>query len=59
VFSFQQTLDGLNATDVPNLDKAKRNVWDFVEEVVERLKDLKEGGREEENEKPSDLAGVA
>jgi len=59
VFSFQQTLDGLNAAEVPNLDKAKRNVWDFVEEVAERLKDLEEGGREEENEKPSELAGVA
>ena len=59
VFSFQQTLDGLNATDVPNLDKAKLNVWGFVKEVVERLKALEEGGREEENEQPSDLAGVA
>src|SRR5580692_358110 len=45
IFSFQHTLDGLNAADVPNLDKAKRNVWDFVEEVVERLK-AEEGGRE-------------
>ena len=38
VFSFQQTLDGLNPADVPNLDKAKLNVWEFVHEVVERLK---------------------
>src|SRR5580698_9117217 len=56
VFSFQQTLDGLNAADVPNLDRARLNVWEFVREVVERLKALEEGGREEEeNEKPSDL----
>lgn len=38
VFSFQQTLDGLSPTDVSNLDQAKINVWEFVEEVVERLK---------------------
>lgn len=59
VFSFQQTLDGLNAAEVPNLDRAKLNVWEFVHEVVERLKDLGQGGREEEDEKSSDLAGVA
>jgi chromosome partitioning protein len=59
VFSFQQTLDGLNPAEVPNLDKAKLNVWEFVHEVVERLKAVEEGGRNEEDEKPSDLAGVA
>src|SRR5580658_122788 len=48
IFSFQQTLDGLNAAEVPNLDKARLNVWEFVREVVERLKALEEGGREEE-----------
>ena len=26
IFSFQQTLDGLNPAEVPNLDKAKLNV---------------------------------
>lgn len=46
IFSFQQTLDGLNAAEVPNLDKAKLNVWEFVHEVVERLKAEEEGGRE-------------
>jgi len=56
VFSFQQTLEGLNAADVPNLDKAKLNVWEFVHEVLERL--LKgEGGGEKEN--ASDVAGAA
>src|ERR1700684_4303978 len=48
IFSFQQTLDGLNPAEVPNLDKARRNVWEFVHEVVARLKDVEEGGREEE-----------
>src|ERR1700682_319403 len=59
IFSFQQTLDGLSAADVPNLDKAKLNVWEFVHEVVERLKAEEEGGREEEDEKTSDVAGAA
>src|SRR5580693_2319531 len=57
VFSFQQTLDGLNPADVANLDKAKRNVWDFVEEVVQRLK-MGQGGRKEENGNSS-VAGAA
>jgi chromosome partitioning protein len=58
VFSFQQTLDGLNASDVPNLDKAKLNVWEFVHEVVERLK-AEEGGGKEENEDNPAVAGAA
>src|SRR5580698_9567278 len=48
VFSFQQTLDGLNAAEVANLDKAKNNVWEFVQEVVERLKLGQGGGRKED-----------
>ena len=58
VFSFQQTLDGLNPAEVANLDKAKINVWEFVEEVVERLKLGQGGSRGEENES-SDVAGAA
>jgi len=59
VFSFQQTLDGLSAADVPNLDKARLNVWEFVQEVVERLKAVEEGrGEREDNEAP-DVAGAA
>jgi chromosome partitioning protein len=58
VFSFQHTLDGLNAADVPNLDKAKLNVWEFAHEVVERLKDG-QGGREEESEETQAVAGAA
>ena len=57
VFSFRQTLDGLNPADVANLDKAKTNVWEFVEEVVKRL-NLALGGRKEEDE-TSNIAGAA
>jgi chromosome partitioning protein len=57
VFSFQQTLDGLKAADVPNLDKAKRNVLEFTHEVLERLA-AEEGGRKE-NENTSAVAGAA
>ena len=55
VFSFRQTLDGLNPAEVANLDKAKNNVWGFVEEVVERLK-LGQGGDRKED---SAVAGAA
>jgi chromosome partitioning protein len=58
VFSFRQTLDGLSAAEVPNLDKAKGNVWEFVEEVVERVK-AEEGGRKEDQMKTPDVAGAA
>jgi chromosome partitioning protein len=57
VFSFRQTLDGLNPAEVPNLDKAKLNVLKFVEEVFARLA-TEEGGRKE-NQKSSDVAGAA
>jgi chromosome partitioning protein len=56
VFSFRQTLDGLNPKDVPNLDKAKLNVLKFVEEVFERLA-AEEGGRKEDEIK-STVAGA-
>jgi len=58
VFSFQQTLDGLSAADVPNLEKAKLNVWEFVHEVIERLK-AEEGGRVNEVDETSTVAGAA
>jgi chromosome partitioning protein len=57
VFSFRQTLEGLDAAEVPNLDKAKMNVLRFVEEVFERLK-AEEGGRKE-NQQSSTVAGAA
>jgi chromosome partitioning protein len=59
VFSFQQTLDGLNAAEVPNLDKAKLNVWEFVHEVVARLKAEEEGCREREDAETPNVAGAA
>jgi chromosome partitioning protein len=59
VFSFQQTLDGLSAAEVPNLDKAKLNVWEFVHEVVERLKVEEEGGKERGEEEAQAVAGAA
>lgn len=49
VFSFRQTLDGLSPADVPNLDKAKLNVLQFVQEVFERLT-VEQGGRKEDDE---------
>jgi chromosome partitioning protein len=58
VFSFQQTLDGLNPAEVPNLDKAKLNVWEFVHEVIARLK-AEQGGGREEGETTSNVAGAA
>jgi hypothetical protein len=57
VFSFQQTLDGLNPADVANLDKAKLNVWAFVEEVVAQLT-MGQGGSREEGT-TSNMAGAA
>lgn len=57
VFSFQQTLDQLNPSEVPNLDKAKLNVLEFVHEVLERL--ATEEGGQKENEKTSNVAGAA
>jgi chromosome partitioning protein len=59
IFAFQQTLDGLSAAEVPNLDKAKLNVWAFVEEVVERLKAEEEGGRETAEAESPAVAGAA
>ncbi len=47
VFSFRQTLDGLDPAEVPNLDKAKLNVLEFVQEVFERLI-VEQGGRKED-----------
>ena len=56
VFSFQQTLAGLNPAEVANLEKAKINVFEFVKEVLERLK-MQAGDREEGE--TSNVAGAA
>lgn len=37
VFAFQQTLDGLNPAEVPNIDKAKANVDELMIEIMTRL----------------------
>ena len=58
IFSFQQTLDGLNATEVPNLDKAKTNVEQFARELLAKLAE-EQGGREEGGEATADMAGAA
>lgn len=43
VFAFQQTLDGLDPAEVPNIDKAKANVDELMIEIMTRLIDaLKE-----------------
>jgi len=64
VFAFRQTLDQLNPSEVPNLDKAKLNVWALAHEILERLKrEQSRGQQEEENEEkeaePTDMAGAA
>jgi chromosome partitioning protein len=58
VFSFLQTLDQLNPAEVPNLDKAKRNVWELAHEILERLKSEQGRGRQEDEE-TTDIAGAA
>jgi chromosome partitioning protein len=37
VFSFQDTLDGLDSNEVANLDRARRNVEYFANELIELL----------------------
>jgi chromosome partitioning protein len=59
IFSFNQTLDQLNPDEVPNIAKAKLNVWEFAHEVVERLKMAEEGGREREDDAAQAEAGAA
>jgi chromosome partitioning protein len=59
IFSFQQTLDGLDSAEVPNLDKARLNVWEFVHEVVERLKIEEGGGREQDDGETQPVEGAA
>lgn len=57
IFSFQQTLDGLDAAEVPNLDKAKTNVEEFAREILTKL--TAEGRGQIENEQIQDVAGAA
>src|SRR5271154_54101 len=51
VFSFRQTLDGLNPAEVPNLDKAKANVEALAREILMKLQsqlEAEQGGRKTE-----------
>jgi chromosome partitioning protein len=57
VFSFRQTLDGLDPARATHLDKAKLNVIAFAQEVFERLA-AEEGGRKEDKTS-STVAGAA
>jgi chromosome partitioning protein len=57
IISFQQTLDGLDPAEVPNLDKAKMNVLEFVQEVFECLAS-EQGGRKEDPNRPA-VGGAA
>jgi chromosome partitioning protein len=47
IVSFQQTLDGLDPKKVPNLDRAKRNVAEFAEELILRILAEQSGSTEE------------
>jgi chromosome partitioning protein len=57
IFSFQQTLDGLNAAEVPNLDKAKANVEELALEILTKLST--EGRGQIEDKQISAVAGAA
>jgi len=62
VFAFQQTLDGLNPAEVPNLDKAKANVEAFAREILMKLQaqlEADQGGRKQEDTPARDVAGAA
>jgi len=37
IFSFRETLDGLNPAEVANLDKARRNIEEFAIEILQKL----------------------
>lgn len=45
IFSFRQTIEGLDPGQVSNLDKAINNVEQFTAEVIERLREHRGGGR--------------
>jgi len=62
VFAFRQTLDGLNSTEVPNLDKAKANVESLAREILMRLQaqlEAEQDSRGRESTAINDVAGAA
>lgn len=61
VFAFRQTLDELDAAEVPNLDKAKANIESLAREILTKLQAqlaAEQGGRERENS-ANNAAGAA
>jgi chromosome partitioning protein len=52
---FQQTLDGLDPKEVPNLDKAHRNVAEFAEELLAKI--LAEQGAQQNEHSAARAAG--
>lgn len=58
IFSFRETLDGLDPAAVPNLDKAKLNVGEFAHEVIARIA-AEQGGREENEDASRTAKGAA
>lgn len=56
VFSFRQTLDGLDPRAVPNLDKAQLNVAALAHEVISRLKAEEGSGKESPEHERSEVA---
>ena len=59
VFAFRQTLDQLNGAEVSNLDKAKLNVWQLAQEILDSLEAGQGRGQQEEEKQTIDMAGAA
>jgi len=55
ILVFQQTLDGLDPKEVPNLDKAHRNVAEFAEELLAKI--LAEQGAPQDEQRAASAAG--
>jgi chromosome partitioning protein len=58
LFAFQGTLDDMSADAVPNLDKAKLNVAEFAQELVQRIVE-QQRGRKKEDDEITAVAGAA
>jgi chromosome partitioning protein len=59
LFSFQQTLDGLDPAAVPNLQNAKANVGEFAHEMITRLATEQGATNEETEATPTANEGAA
>jgi chromosome partitioning protein len=56
IFGFDQTLDGLDPAQVPNIEKAKRNVAEFAHEIMTRIKAAQGDGKDDEETLPAEVA---